>query len=157
MLSHHDVVRWLYRGGAPNRVARVINGTWARVFSTGLVGSRQASLSVVGRTSGRAITLPVVIADHDGSQYLVSMLGTDANWVRNVEAAGRRVTLTSGRRREVLLEPVEVDRRAAIIKRYVRVAPGARPHIPVHKDADLDDFAAVAAKYPVYRIVEVTD
>jgi len=149
-----DVARWLYRGGSPNQIARVINGTWARVFSTGLVGSRQAMLSVTGRRSGRAITLPVVVADVDGQRYLVSMLGPKASWVRNLDAAGGRATLTSGQRREIALEPVAVERRAPILKRYLKVAPGARAHFPVSKDASLSAFNEIASNYPVYLIVE---
>jgi hypothetical protein len=49
---------------------------------------------------------------------------------------------------------VEVDPalRAPILRRYVALAPGARPHIPVDRRAPLHDFEAIAADYPVYRI-----
>ena len=32
-------------------------------------------------------------------------------------------------------------------------APGARPHIPVDKDASLDEFAAIASEIPVFRVL----
>jgi hypothetical protein len=40
-----------------------------------------------------------------------------------------------------------------IIKRYLQKAPGARPHIPVDRHAALADFQAIAARYPVFRVV----
>ena len=43
--------------------------------------------------------------------------------------------------------------RPALTKRYLDVAPGARPHVPVDRRAPLADFAAIAADYPVFRVV----
>jgi hypothetical protein len=40
----------------------------------------------------------VGIADFDGDRYLVSMLGTNVNWVRNLDAAGGQAVLRHGRR-----------------------------------------------------------
>jgi hypothetical protein len=73
--------------------------------------------------------------------------------VRNVRAAGGRVVLRRRRREQVRLEEVPVAERAPIIKAYLKVAPGARPHIPVRLDAPLEEFAAVADKHPVFRVI----
>ena len=51
-----------------------------------------------------------------------------------------------------LLE-VEAGHRAPILRRYLAVAPGARPHIPVDRHAPLTEFARIADRYPVVRIV----
>jgi hypothetical protein len=32
-------------------------------------------------------------------------------------------------------------------------APGARPHLPVDKDAPLSEFEKVSAQFPVFRVV----
>jgi deazaflavin-dependent oxidoreductase (nitroreductase family) len=109
-------------------------------------------LEVTGRTSGRTISLPVVVAIVDGQRYLVSMLGEDAHWVRNVRAAGGRAVLRSGGREEVQLEEVPADQRAPILKAYLQRAPGARPHVPVSKNAALEEFQKVAAAFPVFRV-----
>src|ERR1700761_4690415 len=85
---YDDYLRWLYRGGHPSRFARLQNRAAAAVFAAGIFPKRTAELAVRGRRSGRVISFPVVIADFDGERYLVSMLGEDANWVRNLEAAG---------------------------------------------------------------------
>ncbi len=45
--------------------------------------------------------MPVVVAMVRGQSYLVSMLGDDVAWVRNVRAAGGRAVLHHGRCDEV--------------------------------------------------------
>ena len=110
------------------------------------------SLEVRGRRSGRPITFPVVVADFEGERYLVAMLGEGVNWVANVRAAGGHAVLRRGEPEEILLEEVDPKDRAPIIKSYLEVAPGARPHIPVDPSAPVEDFEPVAAGHPVFRI-----
>lgn len=144
--------RWLYRGGRPHTLARILNRGWAVVHSTGILPNYLVTLEVVGRRSGKTISFPLAMTVIDGQRYLVSMLGKDANWVRNIEAAGGRATLRHGVTEEVILTEVEVSLRAPILKAYLRRAPGARPHIPVDKDAPLADFEKIAADYPVFLV-----
>jgi hypothetical protein len=99
------------------------------------------------------VSFPVVVADHDGERYVVSMLGSSTNWVRNLEAARGAAELRHGRREPVSLVEVAPERRAPILRRYLALAPGARPHIPVDRHASLEAFESVAADYPVYKIV----
>jgi deazaflavin-dependent oxidoreductase (nitroreductase family) len=113
------------------------------------------TLEVIGRKSGRIVSLPVVVAIVDGQRYLVSMLGDKAQWVLNVRAAGGKAVMHSGRRTTVQLENVPIDQRAPILKAYLKCAPGARPHMLVDKDAQLVEFEKVAADYPVFHIVLV--
>jgi len=148
----HNVDRWLYRGKRPNRLARLINGAWAKLASAGLAPGRLARLEVTGRRTGRTIAFPVVVADYQGDRYLVSMLGEDTNWVRNVRAAGGRAVLRHGRRERVHLEEVAPAQRAAILRRYLECAPGARSHIPIDRRAPIQHFEKVAGRYPVFRI-----
>ncbi len=145
--------QWLYQGGRPNWIARMLNRFWAYVHSSGIAPNWLATLEVVGRQSGRMISLPVAIAVVDGQRYLVSMLGNEAQWVLNVRAAHGKAFIRSGKRTEVQLEEVPVEQRAPILKAYLKRAPGARPHIPVDKDAPLSEFEAVAAAFPAFRIV----
>jgi F420H(2)-dependent quinone reductase len=110
-------------------------------------------LEVTGRKSGRTISLPVVVTILDGQRYLVSMLGNDAQWVQNVRGAAGRAVLRSGDREELELEEVPADQRAPILKAYLQRATGARPHLPVNKDAALTEFERVAAEFPVFRLI----
>ena len=147
--------RWLYRGQHPNRLAQIINKMWAALHSSGILPNYMVTLEVIGRKSGRVITLPVAVALVDGQRYLVSMLGNEAQWVQNVRAAHGRAYIRSGGRTEVQLDEVPVDQRAPILKAYLQRAPGARPHIPMDKDAALAEFEAVSNSFPVFRIVPV--
>lgn len=154
-MARGDFTRWMYHGPRPNRLARFLNRTWSAVCSSGVTPRWFATLEVKGRKSGRVYSLPVVIADVDGERYLVSMLGEDVAWVRNVRAAGGRAVMRHGRRRQVGLDEVPPARRAPILKAYLQRAPGARPHIPVDKDAPIAEFEKIAAAFPVFRIVAV--
>ena len=148
-----NLARWLYRGGRPNRVAAAVNRCTAAVYALGLAPDYLVTLDVVGRRSGRVFSLPLVVAVVEGERYLVSMLGDKVDWVRNARAAGGHVTLRHGTREEVRLEEVATDRRAAVLKAYLKRAPGARPHLPIHKDAPLSEFEQVSSRFPVFRIV----
>ena len=98
--------------------------------------------------------MPLVVADVDGERYLVSMLGEESNWVRNVRAAGGEVALRHGRREEVRLEEVVApDLRAPVLKAYLRRATNANAHVPIDEDAPLAEFERVAPGFPVFRIV----
>ena len=152
MKQYDDYLRWLYRDGHPNRFARLQNRVSAMAFAAGIAPRRVAALEITGRRSGRVISFPVVIANVDGERYLVSMLGANVNWVRNLTAARGRAVLRHGRVESVHLEEVEPAARAPILRRYLQVAPGARPHIPVDRTAPLAEFAPIAADYPVFRI-----
>jgi hypothetical protein len=123
------------------------------VASSGVASNYLVTLEVTGRKSGRIFSLPVVIAIVDGQRYLVSMLGDNVAWVRNARAAGGKVVLRHGRREEVRLEEVPAGQRAPVLKAYLQRAPGARPHIPVDKDAMLQEFEKVAAAIPVFRVL----
>jgi hypothetical protein len=52
----------------------------------------------------------------------------------------------------VHLEEVDAGARAPILRRYLAVAPGARPHIPVNRHAPLQDFELIAKDFPVFRV-----
>jgi deazaflavin-dependent oxidoreductase (nitroreductase family) len=148
----HGVDRWLYRGKRPNRLARLMNRAWAGLAGAGMGPPRLVRLEVRGRQSGRMISFPVVVADYQGGRYLVSMLGEGTNWVRNVRAADGQVVLCHGRREMVHLQEVRPDERAAILRRYLECAPGARSHIPVGRRAPISEFEAIAGQYPVFRV-----
>lgn len=153
MNRYYAHMRWLYRGGRPGMLAAFLNDLNARVYAAGIWPRRVAALDVRGRKSGRTISMPVVIAEHAGQRYLVSMLGDKANWVQNVRADHGRAVLRHGRHEPVRLEDVPVGERAPILRAYLEVAPGARPHIPVDRRAPLQEFELVAPRFPVFRLV----
>jgi hypothetical protein len=146
------LARWMYGGGRPNRVAAVLNRVSAILGSVGVWPNRWVTLEVRGRRTGRLISFPLVLAHHQGDRYLVAMLGTRAAWVSNVRAAGGHAVLRHGRSETVHLELVDPKLRAPILRQYLHVAPGARPHIPIDRQAALEDFERIADRYPVFRV-----
>jgi deazaflavin-dependent oxidoreductase (nitroreductase family) len=145
-------MRLFYRDWRPTRFGRWVNRVQCWWSGLGLPPSFQAALDVRGRASGRTRASAVVIATVGGERYLVSMLGPQSDWVKNVEAAHGDAVIRQGRRRHVHLVPVPPERRAPILREYVRIAPGGRQHFPLPTGAPLSDFEAIAERYPVYRI-----
>src|ERR687894_2290346 len=145
--------RWFYAGGRPNLMARLLDRVTAALSARGGGPEYLVALEVAGRRSGRIVSLPLVVATVGGGRYLVSMLGEEVNWVRNVWAAGGEGTLRHGRREEVRLEEVAPDRRAPILGAYLKRASAARAHLPIDKDAPLAEFEQVSPRYPVFRVV----
>jgi deazaflavin-dependent oxidoreductase (nitroreductase family) len=150
--AERSYYRFFYRNWRPTRVGRLINRLMGIYSGLGLPPKIQAVLEVRGRTSGRIRSNPVVITTVNGRQYLVSMLGPDSDWVKNVGAADGNAVLRRGRRRRVHLVPVPAEQRAPVLREYVRIAPGGRRHFPLPVGAPLPEFEQIADAYPVYRI-----
>lgn len=144
--------RWQYRGGRPGWSARVTNRLGALSIGAGVGPRRAATLEVRGHKSGRLISFPVVVADYQGRRYLVAMLGHRTNWVRNLRADGH-AALRHGRREEVELVEDVSGNRAAVLRRYLELAPGARPFFEIHHRAPLEHFERIVNQYPVFRVV----
>jgi deazaflavin-dependent oxidoreductase (nitroreductase family) len=144
--------RWLYQGGRPKGLTRLINMGWAALHSLGIAPNYMVTLELMGRKSGKTIRFPLAMTLLNGERYLVSMLGMDANWVRNLKAAGGKAVLRHGITEHILLKEVAVEQRAPILKAYLKRAPGARPHMPVSLDAPIPEYEKIAAQYPVYQI-----
>ena len=144
--------RWLYKNGRPNILAKIMNTGWAWIHSLGLFPNYLVTLEVMGRQSGKVIRFPLAMTVIGRERYLVSMLGEQANWVKNIRAVSGKARLIHGVQEDVFLSEVESIQRAEIIKAFLRIAPGARPHIPVDKDAPLAEFEKIAEQYPVFKV-----
>ncbi|MBB2914129.1 hypothetical protein FHS43_005441 [Streptosporangium becharense] len=148
--------RTMYRRGRPNALMRLMNRLDVLVYGARRLSPRQgAVLKVTGRRSGDITSVPVAVAACRGAEFLVSMLGPDANWVLNVQAAGGRAVLRRrGRETPILLEEIPPEHRAEILRRYLAAAPGARPHLGLGPTAPLPEFHRIAPRHPVFRIRE---
>ena len=129
----------------------------------GLSPSQVVTLEVPGRRSGVIRRTNLLLAEHDGTYYLVALAG-ESQWVRNVRAAGGRVVL--GRRRQrhaATLVEVPTQDRAPVLRAYLlrwgrrpgsaQVAREARDYFGVGSDPTLAELASVADRYPVFRVV----
>ncbi len=144
-----------YRDRRPTRFGKFTNDVMARWYSTRTTPAVMSTLEVRRRRSGGVQRVPIVVADYEGAQYLVSMLGPGSEWSKNVVAAHGEAVIVHGAARPVRLEPVPVEERAPIIKAYVKRAIGARHHVGVPINAPIEEFERVAAEYPVYRLTSL--
>lgn len=148
-----DLKRWMYKDNHPNALARLLNVISAKAHSAGIAPDYMVTLEVPGRKSGNIVSLPLVLVKAADRRYLVSMLGAEAQWVLNVQANGSKATLRHGRTEAIRLQEIPVDQRPPILKAYLHIAPGARPHIPVDKDAPLAEFERIAPDIPVFEVI----
>jgi len=124
----------------------------AIAFAAGIGPGHAATVEIRGRKTGQPISFPVVVADYHGQRYLVAMLGQQTKWVRNVRADGQAVLLGRRKRENVsLVEDFSADR-AAVLRRYLELAPGARPFFSIDRRAPLEDFERIVNDYPVFRL-----
>ena len=145
-----------YHDGRPTRAGRIANRASEWYAAAGGPPAWQVSLETRGRKSGRTFRTVLVVARHDGVDYLVSMLRERSAWVHNVRAAGGEAVIRHGRRRRVRLEEIPPSERAPVLKAYCERATSGRRHfLPLTPQSCIGEFAAVADQYPAFRIVEV--
>ena len=80
-----------------------------------------ATLTVLGRRTGKPRKVPVIPVELGGSRYLVSPYG-ESEWVRNLRAAGNGELSHKGRAETFYAVEVPVDQRGPVISRYREVA-----------------------------------
>lgn len=128
----------------------------------GLTPSYVVELEVPGRRTGLPRRSLLVRVGHHGEHYLVALAG-ESEWVRNVRAAAGQVVLTHHHQRYAAqLTEVPVRQRAEVIRAYVhRPSPRgrdmvrageARHYFGIDPDAPLEQIAAIADHYPVFRV-----
>lgn len=107
-------------------------------------------LITTGRRSAepRQVTVSP-IRDEDG-EYLVSPYG-DSAWVLNARAHPAATLVHGGSSHEVTLVEVTGDK-PALVKAYYEREAFARRFMDVPGAATVEDFAAVAPRFPVFRI-----
>jgi hypothetical protein len=147
----------LYPNHKPNALARAMNSLGAWTSSHGIGPSLMITLETVGRKTGRTLAVPMVVATYEGNRYLVSMLGENSAWIHNMRAASNEAVLRFGTPERVRLVDVPIAERPPILRAYLKHAPGARPHFDINMDAPLEEFARVAPRYPVFRVVPLQE
>lgn len=80
---------------------------------------RTPSLTVRGRSSGRAYTMPVLPLDYDGKRYLVAPRG-NTHWARNLRATGDGELREDGRRTRFRATEIPVEQRRPLVAAYVQ-------------------------------------
>lgn len=150
--AERSYLRYFYRNWRPTRFGRMWNGAYAWLAGLGLTPGLLVNLQVKSQSNDHLCSTILVGASYEGSRYVVSMLGENSEWVKNVRAAGGRAFIKRGRLQPVVLKEVPVEDRAPILKAWSQVATSGRQHLPVSHEAPVAAFAAIAPNYPVFRI-----
>ena len=138
----------------PSRGRRIGDAVIGVLTRAGLVPSTYL-LTTTGRRTGKSLTHPATVVEHDGRRWLVAPYGA-VSWVHNARAAGR-VRLTRGRqRRDYTVREVSAAEAGPVLKRYVRVATATRPYFRADQDSPVEDFVAEADRHPVFELRPVT-
>jgi len=150
--EQNGYLRYFYRDWRPTRLGRISGRVLSWLTGLGLTPRILLILRVKGRSSGRLRSTILVVANHDGRHYLVSMLGDNSEWVRNVRAASGEAFIKRGRSVPITLTEILSKERAPILKAWCQIATSGRHHLPVPHDAPVSAFEAIAKDYPVFRI-----
>jgi deazaflavin-dependent oxidoreductase (nitroreductase family) len=138
----------VYGVNVPRRVTTAVVTPLIRL---GLGPRHLHLLSVPGRRTGRTFETPVSIVEREGERWLVAPYG-EREWVKNARASGS-VELRRGRRRErVRVEDVPPSERAPILRSYLSQVPFTRDFFDAKPGAPEREFAAEAARHPVFLI-----
>ena len=117
-------------------------------------------LTVRGRKSGRPRSTPVTIVDNAGRRWVFGVYG-EAEWVRNLRAAGRATITTRGRREEVRAVEQGPDGaieffRDGLAPRYRRTNWLGRWIVRNLDKVDVDNPVEAAKGRPVFELYPAT-
>ncbi len=145
-------LRHFYRNWRTTRFGRLHNRVYAWLSALGLTPPSLITLQVRHRLDGRLCSTILAPVNFEGARYVVSMLGDESEWVRNLRANSGAGFLKRRRSSPVKLTEIPVPDRAQVLKAWCQVATSGRRHLPVAHDAPVSAFEAIAADYPVFRI-----
>jgi len=137
----------------PGFVDRLFNAAVGALVRLGIGPAHMRVLEVRGRKTGRLHSLPVDPLAEGGRLYLVAPRGY-TQWVRNAEAS-REIVLRRGRHavRHRLRSLADADK-PPILKAYLdRYRREVQRFFPVPAGSPVGDFAALAARYPVFELL----
>lgn len=143
---HYKRPGWLTRNVMNRMVA------WLTRHGFSVWGSRVVEVS--GRRSGLPRRVPVNLLTVEGVDYLVAPRG-NAEWVRNVRAAGGRLDLLLGRSRDhrVATELADAEK-SDVLRAYLRRWKAEVGVFFDGVDADSPDSEVqrIAPRHPVFRL-----
>ncbi len=135
----------------PSSAEKLFNRAFGFLAGLGIAPSFIYLLEVRGRKSGKLYSTAVNLLELNGKQFLVAPRGR-TQWVQNAEAAGE-VTLKRGARRRYRLRSLNDSEKPQVLKAYLANYKSAvQKFFPNPPDAPLEEFAKIAAGYPVFEL-----
>lgn len=137
---------------APSSGEKLFNRLFGFLAGMGIAPSFIYLLEVKGRKSGKISSTAINLLEINGKQFLVAPRGR-TQWVRNAEAAGE-VTLKRGARRRFRLRPLNDSEKPQVLKTYLTNYKSAvGKFFPIAPGAPIEEFAKIAAGYPVFELL----
>ena len=133
---------------------RVFNPIVAFLTHRGISIWGSRVLEVRGRTTGEPRRVPVNLLTLDDHQYLVAPRG-EAQWVRNVRAAGGRLaTIVGSRREEWVATQLDGAAKIPVLRAYLKrwKAEVGVFFDGASADSTDDELAAIAPRHPVFAL-----
>jgi deazaflavin-dependent oxidoreductase (nitroreductase family) len=168
-MNRQRTARLDFRQRAGGRLLRLLNPLARRMIAAGMpTGAPNVLLTVRGRRSGKARTVPVGMVEHDGRMFVQASYG-ESGWVQNLRVAGE-ATLTE-HHRDLRVKTVELppDEAAAILRRILEpyrrsrllralLGPRFRPPIGVLSryririDDTPEEYLGEARRHPLFEL-----
>ena len=138
----------------PSAIEGLFNRCFGFLVGLGLGPKYNYLLQVRGRKSGKLYSTPIDLLEIDSKRYLVAPRGY-TQWVRNAEAAGE-ITLKRGNwQHSFRLRAVPDIEKPELLKAYLdRFKMAVQRYFPVPAGSAVQAFAAIAANYPVFELIE---
>jgi deazaflavin-dependent oxidoreductase (nitroreductase family) len=136
----------------PTLIERLFNRLFGLLVRIGIGLPHNVLLQVRGRKSGRIYSTPVNILTHNGRRYLVAPRG-DTQWSRNARASGEATFVKGFKREHVKLREIVDADKPPLLKAYLEsFTTTVQRYFPVRAGSRLEEFAPLAARYPVFEI-----
>jgi deazaflavin-dependent oxidoreductase (nitroreductase family) len=114
-----------------------------------------ALLTVRGRKSGKAYSIPIGLLEQDGKIWLVAVFGA-VSWVHNVRATGTAQIKRGLSTKTVEVIEIEQSEAVPLLKEFLkrfRIVPFFRPYFTATWQSPLADFEREAPVHPVFILV----
>jgi deazaflavin-dependent oxidoreductase (nitroreductase family) len=138
-----------------NAGTRVINRVFHTMTRLEVGKGYRHNLTVRGRKTGRSYSTPVDVMSDGDERWLVAAYGV-SDWVRNARAAGQVGLGRGGRSRMYKVVELGPEESVPVLRQYLREVPVTRAYFDVTGESSDEEFAAEAARHPVFRLEPLT-
>ena len=133
-------------------VTRAVNRVFLTMTRRGIGKGYRHILTVPGRKTGRSYSTPVDVMSAGDERWIVGAYGV-TNWVRNARAAGEVGLSRGGRSQNLGVVELGPEESVPVLRQYLREVPVTRAYFDVTPGSTDEEFAAEAARHPVFRLV----